>query len=317
MEYLAFIAGFIVLIFGANFLVDGAASFGRKMKMSSLMIGLTIVAAGTSLPELIVNIFASINKQADLAIANVVGSNSMNTLLVIGVAALIYPIVPARRTVFVELPISLLAALLVAVFGLISFSVEQDHATISRFEGVILLLLMLAFLGYLWRTNQKDTGNEEDNVREFSVLKSILLMIGGIAGLYFGGRWVVDGVGFFVVKFGLSQAVIGVTIVAVVTSLPELVTTILAATKKNSGIALGNALGSNIFNVFLVLGVSSVIAPLNYSWMLNFDVTVMALSNLAVFAFVFLGKGKMINRLEGFLLSFFYFGYIAFLIYRG
>jgi cation:H+ antiporter len=317
MEYIAFVAGFIILIFGANFLVDGAASFGKKMKMSSLIIGFTIVAAGTSLPELIINVFASINKQTDLAISNVIGSNTMNTLLVIGVAALIYPIVPTRRTLYVFLPISLFAALLVAFFGWSSFMIEIERATITRVEGVLMLVLMVAFLVYMWRVSNSEGDIEEATISEFSVKKSLFLMIAGIAGLYFGGRWVVNGVEILVERFGISQAVIGITIVAVVTSLPELVTSILAALKKNSGIALGNALGSNIFNVFLVLGVSSVITPLNYSGMLNFDVTVMAMANLAVFLFVILGKGRMINRLEGLLLSLFYFGYIAFLIYRG
>ncbi|MBE0639601.1 MAG: calcium/sodium antiporter [Bacteroidales bacterium] len=317
VHYITFAAGFVILILGANYLVEGASSLGRKLNMSSIIIGFTIVAAGTSLPELIINIFASISKKTDLAIANVVGSNTMNTLLVIGAAALIFPIVPSRRTVYTFLPISLLAALLLAFFAWINFSSDAPFAIISRWEGIFFLALFIGFLVFSMYYARTETESDVEEVKEFTLKRSLLYVIAGIAGLYFGGEWVMGGVNHLMVQFGLSQAIVGIAIVAVITSLPELVTSILAAFKKNSGIALGNALGSNIVNVFLVLGVSSVITPLHYSSLLNLDVTLMALANLAVFFFVIVGKGRQINRLEGFIMMLIYFSYFGFLIWRG
>lgn len=313
--YLLTIAGFIILITGANYLVDGAASLGKKLKMSSLIIGFTIVAAGTSLPELIINIFASVRNQADLAIANIVGSNIMNTLLVIGAAAAIYPIVPTRRTLYSFLPISLLAAMLVAFFAWISISPGDGISKINRFEGIILIFLFFGFLMFSWLFSKNEIATE-DEIKEFSILRSLIYLVGGIGGLYFGGRWVIDGVTHLMDQFGLSQAIVGITIIAVITSLPELVTSVIAATKKNPGIALGNAMGSNIINVFLVLGVSSVITPLVYSNALNFDVLVMTLSNVAILAAVLIGKNHRISRSDGWLLMIIYFSYIGFLIWR-
>lgn len=317
IQYLTFGLGFVILILGANYLVDGAASLGRKLKLSSLIIGFTIVAAGTSLPELIINIFASLRNQTDLAIANVVGSNTMNTLLVIGVAALIYPIVPNRRTLYTFLPISLLSALLLAFFAWSSFSSESSLSIISHTEGIILLLLFVGFLVFSWFFSKSNNSDDVEEIKEFTVLRSCLMIIGGMVGLYFGGIWVIDGVSYLFEIYELSQAVVGIAIVAVVTSLPELVTSLIAALRKNSGIALGNALGSNIINVFLVLGVSSVITPLVYNRALNYDVTLMATSNLAVFFFVIVGKGNQINRLEGVLMMIFYFIYFGLMIWRG
>lgn len=317
IQFITFIAGFVILILGANYLVEGAASLGRKLNMSSLIIGFTIVAAGTSLPELFINIFASIDRKTDLAIANVVGSNTMNTLLVIGVAALIFPIIPSRRTLYTFLPISLLSALMLALFAWINFSSDAPFAIISRLEGIFLLVMFIGYLTFLRFYAKTEIDSEIEEVKEFTLKRSLLYVFAGVAGLYFGGEWIMRGVNHLMVQFGLSQAIVGIAIVAVITSLPELITSILSAFKKNSGIALGNALGSNIVNVFLVLGVSAVITPLHYSPILNMDVTLMALANLAVFFFVIVGKGRQISRLEGFVMMLIYFGYFGLLIWRG
>ncbi|HRW96122.1 MAG TPA: calcium/sodium antiporter [Bacteroidales bacterium] len=315
--YLILIAGFFILIVGANFLVEGAASLGKKLKMSSAIIGFTIVAVGTSLPELIINVFASIEQKTDLAIANVIGSNIMNTLLVIGVAASFFPIIPDRKTLSSFLPLSLMSALLLAFFAGISFSSEASMASINRGEGIILFLLFFGFLMFSWNFSKKEVVQETAKIKELSVIKSVVYIILGIIGLYFGGSWVIEGINQLMMRFGLSEAIVGITIVAVATSLPELVTSIVAALKKNSGIALGNALGSNIVNVFLVLGISAIITPLTYSSHLNLDVTIMAVSNVAVFFFVIVGKGRQITRAEGIIMMMIYFSYITWLIVKG
>ena len=196
--YFLTIAGFVILIAGANFLVDGAASLGKKLKMSSLIIGFTIVAAGTSLPELIINIFASIRNQADLAIANIVGSNNMNTLLVIGAAAAIYPIIPTRRTLYSFLPISLLAALLVAFFAWNNVSPDDGISILSRFEGILLIILFFGFLAFSWYFSKGEVETEDD-IKEFTVIRSLIYVVAGIGGLYFGGRWVIDGISHLMV----------------------------------------------------------------------------------------------------------------------
>lgn len=317
MFYILFILGFIILLFGAGLLVDGASSLGKKMSLSPVVIGFTIVAFGTSLPELFINIFASARGETDLAITNVLGSNIMNTLFIIGAAALIFPIKPDKKTINTLIPISLVAALVLgflANFGLFSFEKEN---TIDRLEGLILIGLLIGYLYYSWRFSK----SEKDilpgpTIREFSTGRSVLLIVGGIAGLYFGGNWVVKGAIFIAGEFGISKALVGITIVAVATSLPELITSVVAATKKNSGMALGNALGSNIFNVFLVLGVSSIIKPLPFSNNLNFDVGMVIASNLIIFLFIFIGKGRRISKTEGVFLMVLYLVYIGYLVLR-
>ena len=317
MLYILFILGFVILLFGANLLVDGASSLGKKMSLSPIVIGFTIVALGTSLPELFINIFASARGETDLAITNVLGSNIMNTMFIIGAAAFIFPIKPDRKTINTLIPISLVSALalgILANFGLFGFGKENS---INRIEGFILIGFLIGYLYYSWRYSK----SEKDilpgqTIREFSVGRSFLLIVGGIAGLYFGGNWVVKGAIFIAGEFGISKALIGITIVAVATSLPELITSVVAATKKNSGMALGNALGSNIFNVFLVLGISSIIKPLPFSNNLNFDVGMVIASNLIIFLFIFIGKGKRISKTEGVSLMVLYLVYVGWLVVR-
>ncbi len=317
MFYILFILGFIILLFGANLLVDGASSLGKKMSLSPVVIGFTIVAFGTSLPELFINIFASVRGETDLAITNVLGSNIINTMFIIGAAAFIFPIKPDKKTINTLIPISLISALILgflANYGLFSFEIEN---TIDRLEGFVLIGLLIGYLYYSWRYSKSEKEIlPGQTIREFSTGRSVLLIVGGIAGLYFGGNWVVKGAIFIAGEFGISKALIGITIVAVATSLPELITSVVAATKKNSGMALGNALGSNIFNVFLVLGVSSIIKPLPFSNNLNFDVGMVIASNLVIFLFIFTGKGKRISKTEGLFLMVLYLAYIGYLVVR-
>jgi cation:H+ antiporter len=317
MVYILFIIGFIFLLYGANLLVDGASSLGSKFKLSPIVIGFTLVALGTSLPELLINIFASLQGETDLAITNVLGSNIMNTLFIIGAAAVIFPIVPDKKTINTLIPISLIAALMLGFLANFEFLSIEKASTINRAEGAVLIGLLLAYLFYSWRFSKSEKGLPSDiEIKEFSVFRSITLILIGVAGLYFGGKWVVDGAVFIAADFGISKALVGITIIAVATSLPELITSIIAALKKNSGIALGNALGSNIFNVFLVLGVSSLIKPLPFHEDLNLDVGVMIFTNLILFVFILTGKGRAISRIEGFVFMLIYLVYIAYLIFR-
>lgn len=317
MIYILFAVGFIILLFGANILVDGASSLGTKMKLSPIVIGFTLVALGTSLPELLINIFASIQGETDLAITNVLGSNIMNTLFIIGAAAVIFPITPDKKTINTLIPISLIAALMLGFLANFEFFTFEKANTIDRAEGGVLILLLLAYLFYSWRFSKSEKELPDGpEIKEFSVVKSVALILFGVAGLYFGGKWVVDGAVFIGTEFGISKALLGISVIAVATSLPELVTSVIAALKKNSDIALGNALGSNIFNVFLVLGVSSLIKPLPFHDDLNLDVGMMIFTNLILFIFILTGKGKKISRFEGVLFMLIYLAYITYLIFK-
>lgn len=316
MVYVLFVLGFAALIIGANVLVDGASSIGRKLKMSPIVIGFTIVALGTSLPELIINVFAAARGETDLAITNVLGSNIMNALFIIGASAFIFHIIPGKRTLWSLVPLSLFASILLLLFANFDFFNSSHSPAIDSTEGGILLLCLIAYLYFSYRFSKSDDESQSDEIKEFSIFKSILRIFVGVVGLYFGGTWVVDGAMIIAGDFGMSTALIGITVVAVATSLPELVTSIIAALKKNSGIALGNALGSNIFNIFLVLGISSVIRPLPFNTGLNIDIGVMLFATIAVAFFVYAGKGKMITKPEGGIMMTLYILYIIWLVFN-
>lgn len=316
MVYVLFVVGFVILIVGANVLVTGASSVGKYFKMSSLAIGFTIVALGTSLPELIINVFASARGQTDLAITNVMGSNIMNTLLIIGITALILPIVPGRATMRTIVPISLFASLVLGLLVYIHLEPITTTLVIDYLEGLVLLALLVSYLLFSYFFTRKTSGGAQviGEIKEYALWKSLVMILTGVAGLYFGGNWVVAGAVYIAEDFGMSQALVGITIVAVATSLPELITSVLAAMRKNSDIAIGNALGSNIFNIFLILGVSAMINPLPFSATLSIDLWVMILANLVVVFFVLVGRGHKITRLEGGLMTSIYVAYIIWLV---
>ncbi|HZK08046.1 MAG TPA: calcium/sodium antiporter [Bacteroidales bacterium] len=316
MVYVLFVVGFVILIAGANILVTGASSVGKHFKMSSLVIGATIVALGTSLPELIINVFASVRGQTDLAITNVMGSNIMNTLLIIGITAMILPIIPGRKVMRTIVPISLIASLVLGLLVYINLEPLAAGHVIDFLEGLVLLALLIGYLlfTYFFIRKTGDEAQQAHEIKEYALWKSMLMIVVGVAGLYFGGNWVVKGAVHVAESFGMSQALVGITIVAVATSLPELITSVLAAMRKNSDIAIGNALGSNVFNIFLILGVSAMINPLPFSATLSIDLWVMILSNLVVVFFVWVGRGKKITRLEGALMASIYVAYIIWLL---
>ncbi len=304
------IVGFVALILGANWLVDGATSVGIRAKLSPLIIGLTIVAFGTSLPELIINIFSCARGSSGLAIGNIVGSNIMNILLILGTAAIIYPIDVSRISIRRDIPAGFAAtaalALMANFFG--------SYHTIVWWEGLVLLLMAALYL-YLTMVKNEKPANEVEAIQiPMPWGKTILLLVLGIAGLYAGGELVSNNAQKLAKAWGMSEALIGLTVVAIATSLPELITSIVAATKKNAGIAIGNVLGSNILNIFVVLGISSLIMPLQFDTQMNINLGVLFVAHLIMFIFVFTGKGRKLSRFEGFLMLLSFAGFMVYTV---
>lgn len=315
MTYILFIVGFYFLIKGADWLVDGASSVAKKFKVSDLMIGLTIVSFGTSAPELIVNLFASFQGSSDLAIANVVGSNISNVLLILGVAALIYPLSVRKGTVTKEIPLSLLAAVVLWFMANDAIIDGAGQSALTRIDGAVLLMFFIIFLYYTFGIAKVEGSGDE--IKEYPGWKSALMILAGMIGLGLGGQWIVNGAIEIAHKFGMSESMIGLTIVAVGTSLPELAASAVAAFKHKSDIAIGNVVGSNIFNVFWILGLSSIIKPLYFSPMLNFDIYFMAVVTVILLSFMFIGSRNVLQRWQGGTLIGVYVAYIIYLVIRG
>ncbi|MBT4516941.1 MAG: calcium/sodium antiporter [Candidatus Komeilibacteria bacterium] len=315
LTYTLFIAGFYFLIKGADWLVDGASSIAKKHKVSNLVIGLTIVSFGTSAPELIVNLFASFNGSSDLAIANIVGSNISNVLLILGISAMIFPLAVKKGTITKEIPLNLLAAVVLWLLVNDMMIDGLGFSSLTRIDGAILLLFFIIFIYYTFGLSR--TEGEGEDVTEYKNWKSILMIIGGMIGLALGGQWIVDGAIKIAAQLGMSESLIGLTVVAIGTSLPELAASATAAMKHKSDIAIGNIIGSNIFNIFWILGLSSVIRPLIFSPMLNFDIYFMAVTTVVLFLFMFLGKKNILQRWQGASMIGIYIIYLAYLINRG
>lgn len=312
LDYIFLIGGIALIIFSANWLVEGASSIAKTYGLSDLVIGLTIVAFGTSAPELTVNLFSALQGSTDIAIGNVLGSNIANILLIAGIAALIYPLSIQNNTTWKEIPFSLLAAIVLGIIAndqLIDGSSEGNF--VSRIDGLILLSFFLIFMVYTMEI-AKSGGEEEEGIQKLALWKSLLLVAAGLAGLYFGGKYLVEGAVNIATRLGMSEKLIGLTIIAVGTSLPELATSVVAAFKKKTDIAIGNIVGSNIFNIFFILGLTSVIQPLPFSSSINFDIGVAILASFLLFlTTITLGK-KRVDRLEG---AAFLLIYVAYILY--
>ena len=312
LDILLLLVGFVALIYGANALVDAASSLAARWGVPSIVIGLTIVAFGTSAPELVVNVFAAVSGSTDMVLGNVLGSNIFNVLGILGISALIYPLTVKSNTTWIEIPLSLLAAICVFV---VASDVVLDGATnnlISRSEGIVLLLFFLIFLVYNLMVAKSGGAEEEMETKNFSVGKGILFIVLGLGGLILGGRLIVTSAVSIAEVIGLSERVIGLTVVSIGTSLPELATSVIAVRKKNVDIAIGNVVGSNIFNIFLILGVSGSIVPLEINPASFFDILVNILTGLLLFIFVFTGRGRKVERWEG---AVFVIGYVAYVTY--
>lgn len=313
--FLLLIFGFVLLIKGADFLVKGSSSIARRYNVSELAIGLTIVAFGTSAPEMVVSVVSSVDSLNNVVYGNVIGSNIFNLLFILGVTGLIYPIKVQKQTVWKEIPYSLLAALVLYVLvndGLLF----GGNNFFSRIDSSILLVFFIAFLFYIF-FNLKNEKSVEENAPVYSLLVSGLMVAGGILGLVFGGKMVVNNALEIARFYELSENLIGLTIIAAGTSLPELATSAVAAYRKNSDIAIGNIVGSNIFNLLFILPVSGLISPMAYPAQLNFDLYVLMFGTILVFANMFSGKIKILDRWEAFLLLTGYCGYVYYLFLRG
>ncbi len=309
--YLLFFSGFVILIGGAQSLVNGASSIGEKLNVSQMVMGLTVVALGTSLPELIVNIFAGVQNKTDLAMGNILGSNITNTLLVVGVTALVYPISVGKKSFQRDIPYSLFILVILAL--LVNDSLFGRKDTVNRIDGIILLLLFGYFVYISFFKSEKENNETLSSIKSYSYPVSFSLIIFGGIGLYFGGEWVVDGAVKIAADIGISEAAMGMTLVAGATSLPELVTSVIAASKKNTNMAFGNAIGSNILNVTLVLGVTSLIRPIPFATYFNFELVLVFLSGVLLMIFIKTGKQRFsLNRIEGLLLVLLYFAFIYF-----
>lgn len=322
MIYLYFVIGFFILIKGADLLVDGASSIGKKLNLPNIIIGLTIVSFGTSLPELLVNLMASFSGSSQLAIGNVLGSNVANILLILGITAIIKPLPLTKSTYFSEIPFSLIATLLVGFLANATIFGEanpSDGLLISRYDGFVLLFFFFMFLAYVYvvaRENKEEI-NETEDIIVMSTGKSVIYIVLGMVGLYYGGQWVVDGAIHLATVFGMSQSFIGLTIVAIGTSLPELVTSIIAVRKNNTDIAVGNAVGSNIFNLLWILGLSATIKPLAFEVVSNSDIFMIIIASTMLILAVIIGKRTVISRWEGFWFFLAYVAYMVFLVMRG
>jgi len=317
IPYILLIVGFVLLIKGADFLVDGASSIAKRFNISDLVIGLTVVAFGTSTPELSVNVISSIEGSTGIAIGNVLGSNIANILLILGVSSAIYPLSVSKGTVWKEIPFSLLATLVLAVIANDRLIDGAAASAIGRGDGLVLLSFFAIFLYYSFSIAKAIEGMESEiPAGTRSLAGAVIRVLIGLAGLTLGGKWIVDGAVSIAITFGLSEALVGLTIVAIGTSLPELATSAMAAFRRNVEIAVGNVVGSCIFNILLVLGLSSVIRPLPFDPSSNPDILVLLGASLLLFISMFTLKRRSVDRVEGVVFLVFYVTYMAFLVIR-
>ena len=313
ISILIIVAGFVLLIKGADWMVTGASALAKKHNVSDLVIGLTIVSFGTSAPELVVNSVASFSKHSDIIFGNVLGSNIANLFLILGIAGLIYPITVHSNTVWKEIPISILAV--IVLFVLVNGFLLTGDNILSRIDGVILLVMFGGFMYYIYKQMKTETIETIDpSIKEMSNFKIRGLIVIGLAGLILGGKLVVDNAVKVAVVLGISEKIIGLTIVAVGTSLPELMTSAVAAIRKNSDIAFGNIIGSNIFNIFLILPVSSLINPVQFNPSFNFELYLLAGGTLVLFIAMFTGGRRKLDRWEAAILLAIYIFYTGYLI---
>lgn len=315
MTYLMFAAGLVLLVFGANWLVEGASSLAKRFNVSDLLIGLTVVALGTSAPEMIVNLTAGISGSTDMAIGNAIGSNIFNVMVILGLSALLHPVNVKQNTIWKEIPLSLLAAVVAWILANDTFFNNASAATISRSDGLILLCFFTIFMYYVTDVAKADKESGEPII-VMPLYRSVIYVLAGIGGLMLGGRWIVNSGVEMARMLGVSEAVIGLTIISAGTSLPELATSAVAAYKKNSDIAIGNVVGSNIMNIFLILGTSAVVTPLPFNPSMNTELLMNIGISIAMFVFLFIGKGRRIDRWEGGLLLAIYILYISYLIVK-
>ena len=312
------VGGLALILLGANALTDGSAAVAKRFRISDLVIGLTIVAFGTSAPELVISVLSALNGSAEMAIGNVVGSNIFNVLMIVGCTSLVLPIQVGKGTMSKEIPLVILASAALFFLGNDVWLDGGSQNVVSRIDGLLLLCFFLIFMRYTFsiaRSGQaEESGSEEQKIKEMPVWKSTLFILGGLVGLIVGGQCFVDGASGIARSLGVSESIIGLTLVAGGTSLPELATSITAALKKKPGIAVGNVIGSNLFNIFFVLGCSATVSPLPLGGITNLDLTVLMASALLFGLVGWFFRKRTITRPEGALMVAGYVVYTAYLI---
>lgn len=315
------VVGLVLILAGANFLTDGASSVAKRLGVSDLIIGLTVVAFGTSAPELSISMVAAINHNAELAVGNVIGSNIFNILVIIGITAMVRPIKIQKSVMTTELPMVLLSSIIMLIMGCTIILDGAAANIVTRVDGLFLLIFFLLFMRYTFASARHSDPAKRDpqsadgkKLSGMSVVRAILYIAGGLAALIWGGDRFVDGATGIARVMGVSEAVIGLTIVAVGTSLPELATSVVAAVKNEPGIAIGNVIGSNIFNVLLVLGASATIAPLPFGNISNIDLLTLVGASVLFLVFGQFFKERTITRVEGGVMFACYIAYTVYLI---
>lgn len=317
LQILILLAGLLLILFGANYLVDGSSSIAKKFGLSEFIIGLTIVGIGTSSPEMVVSFMSSFQGKADMAIGNIVGSNIFNTLMILGITALISPLAITKSNLRQDIPLNVLVTALLILLGMNATIFGFGANQISRLDGALLLGI---FAWYLWFSFKSDSGSEEEKedeeskTKEYSVLMSVIMIIGGLAGLIIGGKLFVDSATELAKMFGVSDKFIAITVMAAGTSMPELATCVVAALKGRGQLALGNVLGSNISNILLILGGAALINPLSCSGMTMVDLGLILVCAIFIFASAFMFKRRELDRYEGVILILMEIGYMWYLI---
>jgi cation:H+ antiporter len=316
MKYIILLIGFILLIKSADYFVIGASSIAKSLNIPTIIIGLTIVAFGTSAPEAAVSISAAMKGQNDIAIANVVGSNIFNILFVLGVSAVIAPVKVQKTTIIKEFPFALLASLVLLILSHDIRFQGYNENVLTRSDGLMLFALFFIFMYYLLEMaiSSKEEMNVEQGSSRDPIIKSILLSIGGIIGIIISGNLVVDSAINIAIDLGMSENLVGLTIVSIGTSLPEFVTSLVAAKKGESDIVMGNIIGSNIFNILFVLGASAIIHTMHVQPIVFIDMIIMLIAT--VITYLFAVSKKQVNRFEGIILILTYVVYIIFIIIR-
>lgn len=310
------ITGLLLIIFGANYLVDGSSSIARRFGLSEFVIGLTIVGIGTSTPEMVVSFISAFNGNSDMAIGNIVGSNILNVLLILGVTAMIAPITITRSNIRKDIPLNIVVTLLLIVLGMNASLFSVGENMLSRLDGLILLGI---FVWYMWRSfrsggKEETEETEQAPAKTYTPLAAALLIIGGLTALISGGRLFVNAATEIAKGFGVSDKFIAVTVLAAGTSMPELATSIVAAVKGRGQLALGNILGSNISNILLILGGSALICPLSFKGITTVDLGVLTASALFILTCAYTFKEKQLDRIEGSILVLIQAGYMWYLI---
>jgi cation:H+ antiporter len=315
LSILMLVIGLVLLVKGGDWLVSGASSVARKYGISELVIGLTVVAFGTSAPELVVSVLAAVNEHPEIALGNVIGSNNFNLFVILGITGIIAPLSVQVSTIRKEIPISLGAAVLLLLLAN-EFFMKGQVLSIGRWDALVFLLCFVLFLFYVFKSMKRSDVEVDAEGVALKTGMAVLAILGGLAALIIGGRWVVNSAVDLARMFHVSEKVIGLTIVAMGTSLPELATSLVAIRKKSADMAIGNVIGSNIFNIFLILGTSAMIRPMGYSTAFNLDLLLLVAGTVLLLVAMFTGGKRRLDRWESFILLAVYVAYLVYVALR-